>query len=94
MARLSDGSIRVTSKPVLDFIGGSKFSTSAVTCITPDNDGGCRVRLQNLQLPLFVMPPMLPLMLCSVNHTWAACGARYMHCMLQLPSGGHSFNFK
>lgn len=43
MVRLPDGSIRVTSEPVLDFIGGSKFTTSAVTCIMPDDTDGCRV---------------------------------------------------
>ena len=44
VVRQPDGSIRVTSEPVLDFPGGSKFITSAVTCITPEGAGGCRVR--------------------------------------------------
>ena len=38
----SDGTLAVTSDPVLDFVGGSKFTTSAQFTLRPEGDG-CKV---------------------------------------------------
>lgn len=38
----ADGTLTVTSDPVLDFVGGSKFTTRAEFVLRPDGDG-CRV---------------------------------------------------
>ena len=37
-----DGSLTVTSEPVLDFVGGSKFTTAAEFTVQPEGSG-CKV---------------------------------------------------
>ena len=38
----ADGVLTVTSKPLLDFVGGSKFTTDAEFVVRP-GEGGCQV---------------------------------------------------
>ena len=40
----ADGSITITSHPVVDSLGGDRFKSTAVTRIEPQPEGGCQVR--------------------------------------------------
>ena len=43
---LPDGSIVITSHPVLESPGGERFKTTATTKIEPLEDGGCQVLIR------------------------------------------------
>jgi hypothetical protein len=44
----ADGSLTVTSEPLLDFMGGSRFTTCAAFVVRPHEAGGCVVRMHQI----------------------------------------------